>query len=42
MPHSFLEAKPLEMRQLAAAFKETLEKRAHRAVFKSGSEQPYS
>jgi hypothetical protein len=29
------------VRQLAAAFKRTLEKRAPRAVFKNGSEQPH-
>jgi hypothetical protein len=29
------------VRQLAAAFKETLEKQAYWAVFKSGSEQPH-
>jgi hypothetical protein len=30
------------VRQLAAAFKRTIEKQAHWAIFKSGSELPHS
>jgi hypothetical protein len=38
MPHSFFGAgETFGVRQLAAAFKRMFEKRAHRAVFKSGS-----
>jgi hypothetical protein len=38
----FLQAKPFGVRQLAAAFKGTLEEQAYWAVFKSGSELPHS
>jgi hypothetical protein len=36
MPHSFWEGETFGVRQFAAAFKKTLEKQAHWAVFESG------
>jgi hypothetical protein len=42
MPHGFFGGEAFGVRQLAAAFKQSLEKQAYRAVFKSGSKLPHS
>jgi len=42
MPHGFWRGEAFGVRQLAAAFKRTLEKQALWAAFKSGSKLPHS